>query len=456
MEKYDLIIIGGGPAGYHGAERAAHHGLKTLVIEKNKLGGVCLNEGCIPSKTLLNSAKVLAHAQHGQDYGVTAESVHFDQSKVIDRKNTVVRRLVAGIKAQLKQSGITVVEGSAVIAGKSPEGFLVKANDIDFVGTRLMIATGSMPAVPPIEGLKAALEQGLVMTNKEILDLRIIPARLTIIGGGVIGLEMAAYFAGVGSHVEVVEMLDKIAGPTETEISGILQKALEKKGVVFHLNGTVTAVGPTSVTFQKDGKEIVLDHDKVLLSIGRRPFTSGLGLEKIGVELAKNGAIITDDRLQTNVANVYAAGDVNGKSMLAHTAYREAEVAVNNMTGHPDKIHYDSIPAVIYTTPEVGTVGLTEKEALAKGYDVATVSLPIAYSGRFVAENTDLDGIYKLIVNKKTNTLIGAHLIGSYSSEIIVMLSSMIQLEIDIRNITKLVFPHPTVGEIIKDALFKL
>ena len=456
MDKFDLIIIGGGPAGYHGAERAGHHGLKTLLLEKNQLGGVCLNEGCIPSKTLLNSAKVLAHAEHGKDFGVYAESVRYDQSQVIDRKNTVVRRLVAGIKAQLKQSGVTVAAGTAVIARRTPEGFLVKTETADYLGTRLLIATGSMPVVPPIEGLKAAIEQGAVLTNREILDLRSIPSRLTIIGGGVIGLEMAAYFAGVGSHVEVVEMLDKIAGPTDPEISGILQKALEKKGVVFHLNSTVTAIGSGSVTFQHDGQKTVLEQDKVLLSIGRRPVTAGLGLETLGVELAKNGAVLTDERLQTNVANVFAAGDVNGKSMLAHTAYREAEVAVSNMTGHADRIQYDSIPAVIYTSPEVGIVGLTEKEALAKGYDVAVLSLPIAYSGRFVAENTDLDGLYKLIVNKKTNTLIGAHLIGSYSSEIIVLLSSLIQLEIDVRNIVKLVFPHPTVGEIIKDALFKL
>jgi dihydrolipoamide dehydrogenase len=456
MEKFDLIIIGGGPAGYHGAERAAHQGLRTLILEKNKLGGVCLNEGCIPSKTLLNSAKILTHAEHGQDFGVYSDGVRFDASKVIDRKNTVVRRLVAGIKSALRQSGVTLMEGTGVITGKTGDGFIVKANETEFFGTHLMVATGSLPSVPPIEGLKAALEEGSVLTNKEILDLRSVPSRLTIIGGGVIGLEMAAYFSSVGSHVEVVEMLDKIAGPTDSEISSILQKALEKKGVVFHLNATVIAVSPTSITFRKDAQETVLEHDKALLSIGRRPVTAGLGLESLGVALARNGAILTDDRLQTNIPGLYAAGDVNGKSMLAHTAYREAEVAINNMTGHPDQIRYEAIPSVIYTSPEVGTVGLTESEAIAKGMDVATVSLPIGYSGRFVAENNDLFGLYKLIVDKKTNCLIGAHLIGSYSSEIIVMLSSMIQLKIDIHDIVKLVFPHPTVGEIIKDALFKL
>lgn len=455
MEKFDLIVIGGGPAGYHGAERAAHHGLKTLLIEKGKLGGVCLNEGCIPSKALLNSAKVLSHAKHGGDYGVYAEAVRFDQAKVVERKNTVVRRLVAGIKAQLKTSGVTVVEGLALVAGKTPEGFLVRVNAIDYVGARLLIATGSTPAVPPIDGLKAAMEQGAVMTNREILDLTSVPARLTIVGGGVIGVEMAAYFAAVGSHVEVIEMLDKIAGPTESEITGLLQKALEKLGVVFHLKSTVTAIGTSSVTFRQDGKDITLDHDKVLLSIGRRPVTNGLGLESIGVEMAKNGAVVTDDKLRTSVANVYAAGDVNGKWMLAHAAYREAEVAVNQMLGHPDRIQYESIASVIYTTPEVASVGLTDAEAAAKGLDVSTVSIPLAFSGRAMAENIDVDGLFKLVINNKTNTLVGAHLIGSYASEIIVLLASLIQLEIDIRNITKLVFPHPTVGEIIKDALFK-
>lgn len=456
MEKFDLIIIGGGPAGYHAGERAGHAGFKTLLVEKEHLGGVCLNEGCIPSKTLLNSAKVYGHALHGEKYGVFAENVHYDQGLVIERKNTIVRRLVAGVKAQLKNGKVTVVEGNAVVKGKNNEGFLVQVGEATYAGTRLLIASGAVAVIPNIPGLREGIEKGIVLTNKEILDLKTIPQRLTIIGGGVIGLEMAAYYSAIGTQVQVVEMLGKIAGPTDDELSSLLQKTLEKNGVKFFLQSTVTAVSEDQVTFTADGKTVQISHDKVLLSIGRRPATAGLGLETIAVELAKNGAVITDDKLQTNVANVYAAGDVNGKSMLAHTAYREADVAIHNMTGNPDRIHYDAIPSVIYTQPEIATVGFTERTAKEKGLDVRVVTLPIAYSGRHMAENVDADGFCKLIVNQKTRTLVGAHLASSYASEIIVMLSSMIDLEIDIQNIARLVFPHPTVGEIIKDTLFQL
>ena len=217
----------------------------------------------------------------------------------------------------------------------------------------------------------------------------------------------------------------------------------------------ITAIEKDGVVFEKDGKSEKICAEKVLLSIGRRAVTAGIGLENIGVNLER-GAVVTDDTMRTNVANVYAAGDVNGKVMLAHTAYREAEVAVNNMLGKKDKMRYNVIPSVIYTNPEVGSVGETEESAKQKGLDVKVVSIPLTYSGRYVAENTDLDGICKLVVNKKTNTLIGAHIIGSYSGEYIVAVSAMIDLEVDIENIKKLVFPHPTVSEIIREAVFSI
>jgi dihydrolipoamide dehydrogenase len=266
---------------------------------------------------------------------------------------------------------------------------------------------------------------------------------------------MASYFSSVGSEVTVVEMLDKIAGPTEKEVSKILQKSLEAKGVKFNLGCKVTAVEGDGVVFERDGKTEKVSADKILLSIGRRAVTQGVGLENIGVNLER-GAIVTDDRMRTNVANVYAVGDVNGKIMLAHTAYREAEVAVNNMLGKKDIMRYNVIPSVIYTNPEVGSVGETLESAKQKGLDVKEVSIPMTYSGRYVAENTTLDGICKLIVNKATNTLIGAHIIGSYAGEFIVSVSAMIDLEVDIENIKKLVFPHPTVCEIVREAIFQI
>ncbi len=456
MEIYDLVVIGGGPAGYLAAERAAHAGFKTLVAEKREFGGVCLNEGCVPSKTFLNSAKVCDYANHAGLYGVVVTGgATVDQKKVVERKNGVVKMLVGGIKAALKKNKVVMKTAQAYIDGKTADGYEITVGDEKVIAKRLLIATGSMPVVPPISGLKENIESGLVLTNREILDLTEIPERLVVIGGGVIGLEMASYFSSVGSKVTVVEMLNKIAGPTEAEVSSILQKALERKGVVFNLGSKVTAVEKDGVVFEKDGKTQKVTADKVLLSIGRRAVTQGIGLENIGVN-TERGAIVTDDTMRTNVANVYATGDVNGKVMLAHTAYRESEVAVNNMLGKKDRMRYNVIPSVIYTNPEVGSVGETEESAKQKGLDVKTVSIPMTYSGRYVAENTVLDGICKLIVNKKTNTLIGAHIIGSYAGEFIVSVSAMIDLEVDIENIKKLVFPHPTVCEIVREAIFTI
>ncbi len=456
MDTFDLVVIGGGPAGYLAAERAGHAGLKTLVIEKREFGGVCLNEGCVPSKTFLNSAKVADYANHAANYGVKVDGkATVDQKFVVERKNGVVKMLVSGVKATLKKNKVTMKSAEAFIEGKTDDGFTVKAGEEKFLAKRLLIASGSMPTLPPINGLKEQLANGVALTNREILDLTEIPAKLVVVGGGVIGLEMASYFSSVGSQVTVVEMLDKIAGPTEKELSSILQKSLEKKGVTFKLGAKVTSIEKDGVVFEKDGKSEKVPADKILVSIGRRAVTQGIGLENIGVNLER-GAIVTDDTMRTNVANVYAAGDVNGKIMLAHTAYREAEVAINNMTGKKDIMRYNVIPSVIYTNPEVGSVGETEESAKAKGLNVKAISIPMTYSGRYVAENTALDGVCKIVVNADTNTLIGAHIIGSYAGEFIVAVSAMIDLEVDIENIKKLVFPHPTVSEIVREAIFQL
>ena len=456
MEAFDLVVIGGGPGGYLAAERAGHEGLKTLVIEKREFGGVCLNEGCVPSKTFLNSAKVVDYANHAANYGVKVEGkATVDQKFVVERKNGVVKMLVSGIKAQLKKNKVTMKSAEAYIEGKADGGYIIKAGEEKFLAKRLIVATGSMPVVPPIKGLKEGIEAGLVLTNREILDLTEIPEKLVVIGGGVIGLEMASYFSSVGSQVTVVEMLEKIAGPTEAEISSILKKDLEKKGIIFNLGCKVTEIANDGVIFERDGKTEKVSADKILLSIGRRAVTANIGLENIGVNMER-GAIVTDDKMRTNVANVYAVGDVNGKIMLAHTAYREAEVAINNIMGKKDIMRYNVIPSVIYTNPEIGTVGETEESAKAKGLDVKCVSIPMTFSGRYVAENTTLDGICKLVINKKTNTLIGAHIIGSYAGEYIVSVSTMIDLEVDIENIKKIVFPHPTVCEIVREAIFQI
>ncbi len=455
MDKFDLIVIGGGPAGYLAAERAGHAGLKTAVVEKRALGGVCLNEGCVPSKTFLNSAKIYEHALHGEAYGVTAENVKIDQNKVVDRKNKVVKQLVGGVGMQMKANHVTVLNGTGKICGKDSEGFKVEVDGKPYAADKLIIASGSTAFVPPIKGAKESLESGFALTNREILDLREIPEKLTVIGGGVIGLEMASYFNSVGSKVTVVEMLNKIAGPTDSEISAFLLKEYQKKGVDFKLGCAVTEIADGKVVYTENGETKSVEADKVLIAIGRRAMTQDLGLETIGV-YTERGNIVTDENLRTNVAGVYATGDVNGKIMLAHTAYRESEVAVNHILGIKDKMRYNAIPSVIYTTPEVASVGETEDSAKEKGLEFRVSTISMKFSGRFVAENEGGDGICKLIVDNKYDRLLGVHLIGSYASEIIYGAAMMVESEYRVKDLKEFVFPHPTVCEIIREALFQL
>lgn len=451
---YDLIVIGGGPAGYLAAERAGHAGFNTLLIEKRFIGGVCLNEGCIPSKALLYSAKLYDGAAHGDKYGITVQDIKLDHKFVVNRKNKVVNTLVSGIKAKLKKNKVTVVMAEARITGRTPEGFTVSAGGETYTSAKLIISTGSVPVTPPIPGVKEGLESGFVVTNREILDWQQVPSQLVIIGGGVIGLEMASYFNTAGSKVTVVEMMNKIAGPMDAEISEILMKNYEKKGITFNLGCKVVGVENGKVLYEKDGKTLEVPADKVLLSIGRRAFTEGLGLETIGVE-TERGKIKTDERGRTNIAGVYATGDVNGTSMLAHAAYRETEVAVNDILGVKDIMRYNAIPAVIYTNPEVAGIGETEETAKAKGIDFEAVKLSMMYSGRYVAENEGGDGIIKVLIHKKYRNVIGVHMIGNYSSEIIYGAATYIETEMPIDDIKQLVFPHPSVCEVIREALFE-
>ncbi len=450
---YDLIVLGGGPAGYNAAERAGHAGLKTLVIEERALGGVCLNEGCIPTKTLLYSAKIYDYAKHGKDYGVTFGSAAIDHAFVVNRKNGVVKQLVSGVGAKLKKCGVEVVKATAMIKERNAEGFVVTAEGKDYVGKQLLIATGSSPALPPIDGLADSLKEGFALTNREILDITEIPKTIVVVGGGVIGLEMASYFNSVGAKVYVVEMMDHIAGAVDRDISKLLQKDYASRGVEFILGAKVTSIKNKTVSYEKDGKITEIPADYALVSIGRRARTAGIGCENIGLKLER-GAIVTDELGKTNVPGVWAAGDVNGKSMLAHTAYREGEVCINNILGKKDRVNYNSIPAVIYTNPEVASVGETEESAKAKGLDVDVKSVTLKYSGRYIAENEHGYGILKVITDKKHKNIVGLHMIGSYASEIIYGAAMMVETEMRVEDIQKLVFPHPTVCEVIRESMF--
>lgn len=449
----DLAIIGGGPAGYVAAERAAARGLDVTLFEKKDLGGVCLNEGCIPTKTLLYSAKVYDYAKHGDKYGVYAPDAIFDFGKIVARKNKTVRKLVAGINATMKAHNVRVVKGEAHIKGRTEEAIEIHCNDETFQAKNLLLCTGSEAFIPPIPGVEEAGER--VVTNREILAMKEQPSSLVIIGGGVIGMEFASLYNSLGSEVTVIEMLPEILGGLDPEISAMLRDIYTKRGIRFHLSCKVTEIKDNEVIFvDSEGAQASVTGEKILMSVGRRAVTTGFGLETLGVE-TERGAVRVDAKMRTNVPNVYAAGDITGFSMLAHTASREGEVVVNNLTGLEDEMRYHAIPGIVYTNPEVATVGLTEEQAQNKGIEYIVAKLPMTYSGRFVAENEGATGLCKVLFNPQRKIL-GVHMLGNPCSEMIHGACMAIEQGMTVEALQKVVFPHPTVSEIFKETLFAI
>lgn len=421
------------------AEKAAKAGMSVVLFESGELGGVCLNEGCIPTKTLLYSAKIYDYAAHGDRYGVNFEGASLDFPAVMKRKEKVVKKLVGGIKVRMRNASVEVVKASAFINGPCQGGFSITAQEQEYQAEKLLLCTGSSAVVPPIPGLP---ESGAVVTNREILQLTEKPESLVVIGGGVIGMEFASFFNSIGTKVTVVEMLPKILGPMDNEISAMLQAQYAKKGVEFHLSCKVTAIEGNDVVYQTpEGETCRATGDRILLSVGRRPNLKGYGLENLGVACGRG--IEVDSHMRTSVPGVYAAGDVTALSMLAHTASRQAEVAINDILGKADEMTYDAIPGIVYTNPEVAGVGaLTGSREL---------KLPMAYSGRFVAENERGEGLCKIILEGERVT--GVHMLGNPCSEIIAAAAIAISRGCTVEELLKVVFPHPTVGEILKETL---
>lgn len=447
--KYDVAIIGGGPAGYTAAEKAAAGGLSVVLFEKNALGGVCLNEGCVPTKTLLYSAKVYDTIKHASRYAVKADNPSFDFPKIIARKNKVVKKLTAGIRLKMAEHGVVVVNGVAEIKGRTPEGIVAIACEGDlYEATNLILCTGSETIIPPIPGLA----ETACWTSREALQTKELPVSLIIIGGGVIGMEFASFFNSMGTEVHVVEMQDKILGPMDKELSDMLQAEYAKRGIQFYLSHKVTAVREGEVSVEKEGETITIQGEKILLSVGRRPVTKGFGLETLAPESFRNG-IRVNEYMQTSLPDVYACGDITAFSLLAHTAVSEAEVAVKHILRKKGAgMSYRAIPGVVYTNPEIAGVGKTEEELQSEGIPYFVKKIPMAFSGRFVAENEQGNGVCKLIL-AEDETLIGAHLLGNPASELIVIAGMAIEKRMTAEELKSFVFPHPTVSEIIKEAL---
>lgn len=449
---YDLAIIGGGPAGYTAAELAGKNGIQTVLFEKNKVGGVCLNEGCIPTKTLLYSAKVYQSVKDSAKYGISCENITFDISKMFTRKSKIVRKLVAGIRAKMAEASVEVVNGTAIIQAQGEEervqdNFSIECNSQIYTVRKLLLCTGSETIIPSIPGLK---ETGF-WTSREALDNEEVPESLLIIGGGVIGIEFASFFNTLGSKVIVVEMLNEILPGMDQSLSGFLRNELAKKGIKFHTGAKVIAVNNNQVEIEKNGEIQFIEASKILLSVGRRPVLNGCGLENLALETYKAGLKV-NEYMQTSNPHVYACGDITGFSLLAHTAVREAEVAVAHLLGKKEKMSYKAIPGVVYTNPEIAGVGQTEETLQAQDIPYIIKQLPLAYSGRFVAENELGNGICK-ILEGADGTILGVHIIGNPASELIVIAGIALEQGMKAEELKAMVFPHPTVGEIIKETL---
>lgn len=447
--NYDIAIIGGGPAGYTAAERAAENGLKTVLFEKSAMGGVCLNEGCIPTKTLLYSAKILDNIKSASKYGIIADgNPSFDLEKIISRKNKTVKKLTSGVKMRVSSGGVTIIEGTALLAGEENGDVHITCNNTLYKVKNVLLCTGSETVIPPIKGL-SDIEY---WTSKEALDMQSLPRTLAIIGGGVIGMEFASFFNSMGVVVKVIEMMPEILGAMDKDVSAMLRSEYSKKGVEFHLKTKVTEVTPQYVVVEKNGKTEKIEAEKILLSVGRRAVVKNLGLESLNIELHKQGVKV-DEHMQTSHPQVYACGDITGYSLLAHTAYREGEVAINHIAGIADRMSYKAIPAVVYTNPEVASVGLTEEELQASGAFYNLVKIPMTYSGRFIAENETGNGLCKLITDEH-DRIIGCHLLGNPASEIIIAAGIAVENGYTTEEFNKNIFPHPTVGEVIRESLF--
>ena len=451
--EFDLVVIGAGPGGYTAAIKAAQLGMKTAIVEKGKnLGGTCLNVGCIPSKALLSSSELFHEAQHGfKSHGIKVEGVTMDVAAMMKRKDGVVRKMARGIDYLMNKNGIEHVSGS---------GRIVNAGEVEVTGgeatrtlktKRILIATGSsVSGLPFLE-----FDGETVLSSDHAIALGQAPESMIVIGGGAIGLELGSVWARLGTKVTVVEFLTRIAAIFDEDITQALQKLLQKQGLKFHLGTGVESAEKTKtgikLTAAKGDKSLELEAEKVLVAVGRKPNTDGLGATEACVELDKRGRIQTDAEWQTNVPGIYAIGDVIAGPMLAHKAEQEAVAAVERMAGKAGRVNYDTIPWVIYTAPEVAAVGLTEAEAKEKGHEVSVGAFPFQANGRAVA-GAHADGLAKVIADKATARVLGAQILSANASELIAEAVLLMEFDGSAEDLARTIHAHPTMSEGLREA----
>ena len=456
MSTHDAIVLGAGPGGYLAAERLAAAGRKVLLVEKGSLGGTCLNVGCVPTKTLLACAKHYHMALSGKAFGVKAERVTVDWPAMQAWKREVVDKQRAGLEATERRLGVEILAAEGRLLGP---GRVDAGGEVRRAGA-VVIATGSVSIAPPIPGTRG---NPRVVDSTGLLELTELPRSLCVIGGGVIGVELAGLFASLGVSVDVVELMDEIAPFMDRDQAAVLRRAM--KSVRFHLGCKVEKVEGATVGYRaKDGAEQRIEADLVLMAVGRKPSLTGWGAEESGLDL-RSGAVVVDERMRTNLPGVWAVGDVTGKSLLAHSAYRMAEVAAADILrgsgaapARPaDRMRYGAIPWVIYGNPEAAGVGLTESEARARGIEIKKATVPLRATARFFAENgASAPGAVKLLADKGTDRILGVHMVGSYASELIWGAAVMLEQELRVADVKQVIFPHPTVCEAIREAAWEL
>ena len=454
METFDVVIIGSGPGGYVAAIRAGQLGLKTAIIEKDKeLGGTCLNVGCIPSKALLTSSDHFMFAKkEAEKHGIVIGSVDVDLNKMLQRKDKVVRTMNSGVRSLMKTNKVTTFEGLGTIT--APRKVSVKSSDgkaQEIETKNIIIATGSVPIELPF----AKFDGQTIVSSTEALSFAEAPKKLLVIGAGAIGLELGSVWSRLGSEVTMLEFLPRIAIGFDLELSNLLQRSLTAQGITFHLETEVSAVkidnGCAVAIATKGNEEFKFEADKILVSVGRKPFSEGLGAEKVGIEFDEKKRIKVDKHFKTNVDGIYAIGDVIAGAMLAHKAEDEGIACVERIAGKDGHINYDAIAGIIYTNPELAGVGLTEERAKEEGIDYRVGKFPFRANGRAVA-NEELDGMVKVVADARTDRILGAHILQHAASELIAEAVSVIEFGGSSEDLGRTCHAHPTLSEAVKEA----
>jgi len=449
---YDVIVVGAGPGGYHAAIRAAQEGLKTALVEKGPLGGVCLQEGCIPTKSLIHSAEVLQAVKEARKSGIKVDGYSVDWAAVQKRKDSVVKQLTGGLEQLMDANGVEVIRGTARFAG--PKRVLVKLNcggELSIEGGSVIIATGSVPSVPPIPGI----ELPGVVGSREALEPEAVPERLLVVGGGVIGTEFASLYNSFGSEVTIIEFLPRIMATVDGEISRRMEAELKRRGIKILTSTKIKAIQKSDeglkATVEHRGSHRDLAADTILLATGRKPYTEGLGLESLGIEFSEGGGIKVNSRMETSVPGIYAVGDVTGGFMLAHVASAEGLVAVDNILGRPREMDYRAVPNVIFTFPEVASAGVTEEEATGRGIKYKTSKFMFAANSRAAVTGTSR-GMVKLITTEEDEKIIGAHVFGPSAGELIHEMVLAIGTGASAEDVARTVHAHPTFSEAVMEA----